>query len=108
VTTPGEREVVTLDSGVVWELMGELPGEKVDFLRISYEPGSASSSGELMRHPGTEYGFLISGALMLQLGDGHRLLSPGAAVCFRSDTPHRYRNDGDEPAVGIWVVIDEA
>lgn len=108
VTTAGEREIVTLGSGVVWELLGELAGEKVDFLRIIYEPGSASSSGELMRHPGTEYGFLVSGELMLQLGEAERRLSPGAAVCFRSDTPHRYRNDGDVPAVGIWVVIDEA
>lgn len=106
-TTPGEREVITLDSGVVWEVMGQLPGEKVDFLRIIYQPGSASSSGELMRHPGTEYGFLQSGELVAQLGDEERLLRPGDAVCFRSSTPHRYRNEGSEPAVGIWVVIDE-
>jgi quercetin dioxygenase-like cupin family protein len=106
-TTPGEREVITLDSGVVWEVMGQLPGEKVDFLRITYEPGSASSSGELMRHPGTEYGFLQSGQLVAELGDQERTLAPGDAICFRSATPHRYRNDGAEPAVGIWVVIDE-
>ncbi len=107
VTTSGEREVITLDSGVVWEVMGRLPGERVDFLRIAYQPGSASSSGELMRHPGTEYGFLESGALIVQLGDEERLLTPGDAVSFRSSTPHRYRNEGDTPAVGIWVVIDE-
>lgn len=106
-TTPGEREVITLGSGVVWEVMGHLPGERVDFLRIIYEPGSSSSSGELMRHPGTEYGFLESGQLVVQLGDGVRTLSPGDAVCFRSDTPHRYRNDADVPAVGIWMVLDE-
>jgi len=106
-TSPGGREVITLDSGVVWEVMGQIAGERVDFLRITYDPGSASSSGELMRHPGTEYGFLVSGRLIAQVGDAERVLAPGDAISFRSDTPHRYRNEGDEPAVGIWVVIDE-
>jgi len=106
-TSSGGREVITLDSGVVWEVMGQIAGERVDFLRITYDPGSASSSGELMRHPGTEYGFLVSGRLIAQVGHAERVLAPGDAISFRSDTPHRYRNEGDEPAVGIWVVIDE-
>ncbi|MBN9607711.1 MAG: hypothetical protein BGO26_09595 [Actinobacteria bacterium 69-20] len=107
VTTPGTREAITLDSGVVWEVMGQIPGQRVDFLRISYEPGSASSTGELMSHPGTEYGYVLSGELVMQLGDLERTLTSGDAVSFRSSTPHRFRNDGDVTAVGIWVVIDD-
>jgi mannose-6-phosphate isomerase-like protein (cupin superfamily)/DNA-binding XRE family transcriptional regulator len=106
LTKPGAREAITLDSGVVWEIMGQLAGERVDFLRIIYPPGSSSSTGELMSHPGTEYGFLHSGELVMQLGDVERTLAPGDAVTFRSSTPHRFRNDGDVTAVGIWVVID--
>lgn len=107
LTTPGAREAITLDSGVVWEIMGQLAGERVDFLRILYPPGSSSSTGELMSHPGTEYGFLHSGELVMQLGDLERTLAPGDAVSFRSTTPHRFRNDGEVTAVGIWVVIDD-
>lgn len=107
VTKPGAREAITLDSGVVWEVMGQLPGHRVDFLRISYEPGSSSSTGELMSHPGTEYGYLLSGELVMQLGAAERTLTPGDAVSFRSTTPHRFRNDGRVPAVGIWLVIDD-
>lgn len=106
LTKPGAREAITLDSGVVWEIMGQLAGERVDFLRIIYPPGSSSSTGELMSHPGTEYGFLHSGELVMQLGDVERTLAPGDAVSFRSSTPHRFRNDGDVTAIGIWVVID--
>lgn len=108
VTVPDDREFISLDSGVTWELLGQVPGEKTDFLRNTYQPGGSSSgTGDLMRHPGTEYGYLLSGELMLQLGfDEHHLVA-GDSVCFRSSTPHRYRNDGDVPAVGIWVVIDE-
>jgi transcriptional regulator with XRE-family HTH domain len=106
-TTPGTREAITLGSGVMWEVMSRFDGQRVDFLRITYEPGSASSVRELMSHAGTEYGFLVSGELVMQLAESVRTLLPGDAVSFRSTTPHRFHNDGTEPAVGIWFVIDD-
>jgi transcriptional regulator with XRE-family HTH domain len=105
---PDEREALELDSGVVWERLGHVPGTHVDFLLVTYRPGgSSSSSGGLMRHAGTEYGFLTSGELILTLGFDEYTLRPGDAVCFESTTPHRYRNDGDVPAVGTWFVSTE-
>jgi transcriptional regulator with XRE-family HTH domain/quercetin dioxygenase-like cupin family protein len=102
---PAGRQVLTLDSGVTWERLGVLPQQSVDFLRITYAPGGTSSSdGELMHHTGSEYGVLLSGELLLTLGYEDILLHPGDAVSFDSSTPHRYRNDGTEPAVGIWFV----
>jgi len=109
LVTPGEREVLELDSGVVWERLGHVPGTDVDFLRVTYRPGgSSSSSGGLMRHAGTEYGFVTSGELVLTLGFDEYTLGPGDAVCFESTTPHRYRNDGAEPAVGVWFVFSQS
>ncbi|MFC5212736.1 helix-turn-helix domain-containing protein [Streptomyces coerulescens] len=108
LVTPDEREVLELDSGVVWERLGHVPGTPVDFLRVTYRPGGASSgSGGLMRHAGTEYGCLTSGELILTLGFDEYTMRPGDAVCFESTTPHRYRNDGDVPAVGTWFVSTE-
>jgi transcriptional regulator with XRE-family HTH domain/quercetin dioxygenase-like cupin family protein len=105
---PGGREILTLDSGVTWERLGQLSGHHVDFLKITYGPGSTSASrGELMRHSGTEYGYLISGELVLTLGFEERRLGPGDSVCFDSTNPHGYRNDGDVPAVGIWFVQED-
>jgi transcriptional regulator with XRE-family HTH domain/quercetin dioxygenase-like cupin family protein len=104
---PDERRQLTLDSGVTWELLGELPGRTVDFLRITYPPGgTSSSSGGLMRHPGCEYGIVLSGELILTLGFDEIHLHAGDAISFESTTPHRYRNDGTEPAVGIWFVLE--
>ena len=104
---PAERRVLQLDSGVTWELLGELPHQSVDFLKVTYAPGgSSSSSGGLMRHPGSEYGHLLSGQLVLTLGFEDLLLTPGDSICFDSTTPHRYRNEGSEPAVGVWFVIE--
>jgi transcriptional regulator with XRE-family HTH domain len=104
---PAERQVLRLDSGVTWERLGSLSAHAVDFLLVTYAPGgSSSSTGDLMRHPGAEYGFLLSGELVLTLGFEDILVRPGDAVSFDSTTPHRYRNDGTEPAVGLWYVIE--
>ncbi|MGW1748958.1 helix-turn-helix domain-containing protein [Streptomyces sp. NPDC002092] len=109
LVTPGERELLELDSGVVWERLGHVPGTDVDFLLVTYRPGGSSSgSGGLMRHTGTEYGYVTSGELVLTLGFDEYTLGPGDAVCFESTTPHRYRNDGTEPAVGVWFVFSQS
>ena len=104
---PGDRQVLQLDSGVTWERLGQLPHPHVDFLLVTYEPGGSSSSGSgLMRHGGSEYGYLLSGELVLTLGSEELRLGPGDAISFDSTTPHRYRNDGMEPAVGVWFVTE--
>jgi quercetin dioxygenase-like cupin family protein/DNA-binding XRE family transcriptional regulator len=105
---PREREILELDSGVTWERLGRIAGRHVDFMLVTYAPGgSSSSTGQLMRHPGDEYGYLLSGALVLTLGFAEHELGAGDAISFPSSTPHRYRNDGEVPAVGIWAVIQD-
>jgi quercetin dioxygenase-like cupin family protein/DNA-binding XRE family transcriptional regulator len=107
VIQPDDREVLTLDSGVIWERLGQVPGVHVDFLRITYQPGgTSSSSGQLMRHSGTEYGYVLRGELILTLGFDEHHLRAGDAVSFDSTTPHGYHNDGSDPAVGIWFVLE--
>lgn len=107
VVEPSHREVLELDSGVTWERLGHVPGLQVDFLLITYAPGSSSSStGQLMRHAGTEYGYLISGQLTVTMGFTEQQMGPGDAICFASSTPHRYRNEGAQPAVGVWFITD--
>jgi transcriptional regulator with XRE-family HTH domain len=101
------REVLELDSGVTWERLGRVPGTPVDFLLVTYAPGGSSSgTGLLMRHSGVEYGYLVSGELTLTLGFDEYKLGPGDAVSFPSTTPHRYHNDGGQPAIGVWFVDD--
>ena len=62
--------------------------------------------GRLMRHSGTEYGYLISGELELNLGFDKYMLVAGDSVSFESTKPHGYRNDGRVPAVGVWFVVE--
>jgi DNA-binding XRE family transcriptional regulator/quercetin dioxygenase-like cupin family protein len=105
VVCPGQREILEFDSGVTWQRLGHVPGSDVDFLMVTYAPGGCSSEeGRLMEHPGTEYGYLVRGELVVTLGFRSHRLTPGDAVSFASATPHSYRNEGPEPAVGIWFV----
>jgi transcriptional regulator with XRE-family HTH domain len=105
--SPDDREVLNLETGVIWQRLGQVPHHHVDFLLVTYQPGSNSSAdGRLMRHPGTEYGYLMSGELQLTLGFDQHKMSAGDAVCFESTTPHGYRNEGDGDATGVWFVVD--
>jgi DNA-binding XRE family transcriptional regulator/quercetin dioxygenase-like cupin family protein len=105
VVCPGQREILELDSGVTWQRLGHVPGSHVDFLMVTYAPGGCSSeAGRLMEHPGTEFGYLVQGELLVTLGFRAHRLTPGDAVSFASATPHSYRNEGLVPAVGIWFV----
>ena len=109
VVHPGDRETLTLETGVVWELLGQVPNVHVDFLLVTYQPGgSSSTSGTLMRHTGTEFGYLVSGELILTLGFDEHHLRAGDAISFDSSTPHGYRNESTEPAVGVWFVLERS
>jgi quercetin dioxygenase-like cupin family protein len=61
-----------------------------------------------MRHTGTEFGYLVSGELILTLGFDEHHLRSGDAISFDSTTPHGYRNDSTEPAVGVWFVLERS
>jgi transcriptional regulator with XRE-family HTH domain len=106
VVHPAERHVVELDSGVRWERLTSHELEEIDFLHVIYDVGGSSSGDDrLMRHPGREYGYVISGRLGVQLGFERHELEPGDSIAFDSTQPHRLWNLGDEPVHGIWFVV---
>jgi transcriptional regulator with XRE-family HTH domain len=107
VVHPEERHVIELDSGVRWERLTSHRHEDVDFLHVVYDIGGASSPDRrLMRHPGREYGVVISGRLGVQLGFERHELGPGDSIAFDSTQPHLLWNLGDDPVHGIWFVVD--
>lgn len=99
-----DRGVITLASGVRWELLtGYDPG--AEFLHVTYPVGSQSCEpDQLIRHEGTERGVVLSGRLGVTLGDDHHELGPGDSISFSSDVPHRLWAIGDEPAEAIWFI----
>jgi transcriptional regulator with XRE-family HTH domain len=101
-----EHETLELASGVLWSRLtaGSFPG--VEYLRVTYQPGACSSSdGTFMRHAGQEFGYLLSGRLLVDVGFDHHELGPGDSISFPATTPHRLSNDGPEPAQAIWCIL---
>ncbi len=101
-----ERHVIDLASGVRWERLTSHQHEDVDFLHVIYDVGGSSASDTMMmRHPGREYGIVISGRLGVQLGFETFELEPGDSIGFDSTQPHRLWNLGAEPVHGYWFVV---
>jgi transcriptional regulator with XRE-family HTH domain len=106
VQRAGDRKSIRLASGVVWERLTTASIPNVDFLRVTYEVGGASSpEHEFQRHAGQEWGYVLSGTLGVTIGFDEVTLGAGDAIAFDSTTPHRLFNAGSEPVHGIWFVL---
>ena len=93
-------------SGVTWERLTPNDDPWLDFLYVTYQPGSASCpEDDLMRHGGREYGHVVSGRMQVQVGFEEHALGPGDSIHFDSLTPHRLSNPFEEPCVAVWVVV---
>jgi len=106
VVKPDRRALIKLASGVTWERLTSTSDPSVEFLRVVYDVGSESCPEDsLMRHTGKEYGYVIRGALGVQVGFDHFDLGPGDSISFDSSAPHRLWAIGDQPAEAIWAVV---
>lgn len=107
VVHPRDRKVLVLDSGVTWESLTATRSDKTDFMFVRYDVGGSSTmEGRLIRHVGTEYGFVLSGTLEITVGFETHRLSSGDSISFDSSRPHRLANVGDIPVEAIWVNIE--
>lgn len=106
VQRAASRPSIRLGSGVVWERLTTESVRDVDFLYVTYEVGGESSPADaFQRHSGQEWGFVLSGTLMVRIGFDEFLLQEGDAISFDSATPHRLYNAGDRPARAVWFVL---
>ena len=100
---------IRLASGVNWERLTTLSEPGVEFLHVTYEVGGASSPPDaFQRHPGHEWGYVLSGRLQVRIGFEEYVLEPGDAISINSSIPHRLATLGDEPVHAIWFVLGRA
>ncbi len=100
------RKRIRLASGVIWERLTSTSEPGVEFLYVIYEVGGASAPPDAyQRHPGHEWGYVISGVLQVTLGFEEYVLQAGDAISFHSSIPHRLANIGDTPVHAIWFVL---
>ena len=109
VQRASSRHRIRLASGVQWERLTTLSEPGVEFLHVTYEVGGASSPPDaFQRHPGHEWGYVLSGRLQVRIGFDEYILEPGDAISINSSIPHRLATIGDEPVEAIWFVLGRA
>jgi transcriptional regulator with XRE-family HTH domain len=109
VQRAASRHHIRLASGVLWERLTTLSEPGVEFLHVTYEVGGASSPpNAFQRHPGHEWGYVLSGRLQVRIGFDEYILEPGDAISINSSIPHRLATIGDEPVEAIWFVLGRA
>lgn len=100
------RTSISLESGVSWQRLTAQPDHDVDFLYLRYPPGSESTpSHSLMRHNGTEYGYVVKGRLRVSIGFDNYEIGPGDTISFDCTQPHRFATIGDETVEAVWFVV---
>jgi transcriptional regulator with XRE-family HTH domain len=101
-----DRRSISLESGVSWERLTAQPDHNVDFLLLRYPPGSESTPPHsLMRHNGTEYGYVLKGRLQVSIGFEMYEIGPGDSIAFDCTQPHRFSTVGDETVEAVWFVV---
>jgi transcriptional regulator with XRE-family HTH domain/quercetin dioxygenase-like cupin family protein len=97
------RPTIRLKGGVTWSRLTAAAETNIEFLEITYASG-ATSGANLSSHEGREFGLILEGELVVQLGFEQISLSPGDSIIFDSLTPHRLSNKGADPMRALWVV----
>ena len=100
-----DRPSIELKGGVTWFRLTAETDQDAEFLEIIYQPG-ASSGANMSHHVGREFGLVVEGELLLELGFDTYTLQAGDSVIFDSNTPHRLTNPCDTPMRAFWVVIN--
>jgi transcriptional regulator with XRE-family HTH domain len=98
------RPRIELNGGVSWSRLTAFAEEGAEFLEITYEPG-ASSGAKMSHHEGREFGLILEGELVVELGFESYTLHRGDSIIFESSTPHRLINNGIHPMRAVWVVL---
>jgi transcriptional regulator with XRE-family HTH domain len=103
VLHPNARPTIVLKGGVTWARLTAAAEPNAEFLEIIYAHG-ATSGANLSHHEGREFGLILEGELVVQLGFQQVTLRAGDSIIFDSTTPHRLTNKGSQPMRALWVV----
>ena len=104
VVRKNERKTITYPgSNVRNELLVPDLNRQIEFIWASTPPGS-NSGNESYCHAGEECGLVIKGKMGIWVGDQCYILDEGDSISFKSSTPHRWQNIGDEDLEIVWVI----
>ena len=82
-------------------LVPSAQNNQMEPLLMVVEPRSLLS--EEKPHDGEEFGYVISGKILLHLKGNHYEVEQGQSFYYPSDRNHQIENPGDVPAVFLWI-----
>jgi transcriptional regulator with XRE-family HTH domain/quercetin dioxygenase-like cupin family protein len=106
VVHAARRPAIELRGGVMWSRLTALAEPGAEFLEVTYAPG-ATSGANMSHHAGREFGLVLEGELVVELGFEAYSLRPGDSIIFDSATPHRLTNNGAAAMKALWVVLNQ-
>ena len=98
------RPIIELKGGVTWSRLTALAENGAEFLEITYDPGSMSGAN-MSHHEGREFGLILEGELVVELGFESYILHNGDSIIFDSTVPHRLVNKSSQSMRALWVVL---
>jgi len=101
------RPMIELRGGITWARLTALAEADAEFLEIAYAPG-ATSGVNMSHHAGREFGLILEGELIIELGFESHTLGKGDSIIFDSSTPHRLTNAAAHTMRALWVVLNQA
>ncbi len=93
-------EKVESDHKIVW-LVPNSQKNEMEPIKIEIQPHSALSPD--MPHEGEEFGFVLSGELVLHLGKKSYAIKAGETFYYESSKVHYLENKQDTVATALWV-----
>jgi transcriptional regulator with XRE-family HTH domain len=99
------RPTIELKGGVKWARLTALAETGAEFLEITYDPG-AMSGKHMSHHEGREFGLILEGELVVELGFESYSLRKGDSIIFESTIPHRLFNNSSQITRAVWVVLN--
>jgi len=99
-----ERRILHTPQGVDHAQLTASEERDISFAENVYPPGSASSERP-MSHEGREYGLILQGTLLVQIGHCEYVLEPGDSITIDSTIPHRLVNTGSVPVHMVSVHV---
>lgn len=100
------RPTIQLNGGVTWSRLTAMAEKDAEFLEITYAPG-AMSGANMSHHEGREFGLILEGQLIVELGFEKYTLNKGDSIIFESTVPHRLINPTSQTTRAVWVVLNK-
>ncbi len=90
----------TLNGSIVWLVPS---AQKNEMEPILMQIGPGGSSQEFPPHEGEEFGYVLSGSIVLKIGEKKLRVKTGCSFCIHPTAPHCVINTGKREAKLLWV-----